>query len=155
MLIENSVTRVTVRHQCWVMPNSYLRDGIFIWTIMDSFSCILFLRQLHLNLNVLFYPFCAKITKCFDQEKFGTAPLLNVDVKMFGGNWREYDIKTSKMMSKSSYWRRARESSYTPHVRRYFLVPVEFTESPVGYARKEFLTQAKASDFLIWCARKL
>ena len=49
---------------------------------MDSFSCILFLRQLHLDLNVLFYLFYAKITKCFDQEKFGTAPLLNVDVKM-------------------------------------------------------------------------
>ena len=154
VLIENSVTRVTVRHQCRVMPNSYPSDGIFIWTIMDSFSCIFFLRQLHLDLNVLFYPFYAKITKCFDQEKFGTAPLLNVDVKIFGGNWRENDVKTSKMTSNSSYWRHARELSYTPHVIRYFLVPVGFTENLVGYARKEFVTQAKASDFLIWCARK-
>ena len=161
VLIENSVTRVTVRHQCWVMPNSYPSGGIFIWTIMDFFFffffffCILFLRQLHLDLNVLFYPFYAKITKCFDQEKFSTVPLLNVDVKMFGGNWRENDVKTSKMISKSLYWRHARESSYTPHVRQYFLAPVGFTEIPVGYARKEFLTQAKASDFLIWYARKL
>ena len=102
VLIKNSLTRVTVRHQCRVMPNSNPSDGIFIWTIMDSFSCILFLRQLHLGLNVLFYSFYAKITKCFDQEKFGTASLLNVDVKMFGGNWRENDVKTSKMMSKVS-----------------------------------------------------
>ena len=31
VLIENSVTRITVRHQgaCRVMPNSYPSDGIF------------------------------------------------------------------------------------------------------------------------------
>ena len=28
------------------------------------------------------------------------APLLYVDVEMFGGNWRENDIKTSEMTSK-------------------------------------------------------
>ena len=42
---------------------------------------------------------------------------------------------TSKLTSKSSYWRHAWESSYTPHVRRHFLAPVGFTEIPVGYAR--------------------
>ena len=57
VLIENSVTRVTIRHHeaCRVMPNSYPSDGIFNShrrTIMDSFSCILFLRQLHLDLNM-------------------------------------------------------------------------------------------------------
>ena len=57
MLIENSVTRETVRlhRACRVMPNSYPSDGIFnlYWrTIMDSFSCILFLRQLYLDLNI-------------------------------------------------------------------------------------------------------
>ena len=56
VLIENSVTRVTVLHHeaCRVMPNRYPSDGIFSLhriTIMDSFSCILFLRQLHLDLN--------------------------------------------------------------------------------------------------------
>ena len=56
VLIENSVKRVTVRHHvpCRVMPNSYSSDGIFNLhrrTIMDSFSWILFLRQLHLVLN--------------------------------------------------------------------------------------------------------
>ena len=34
----------------------------------------------------------------------------------------------------------ARESSYTPHVRRHFLAPVGFTEIPVGYARKSVLS---------------
>ena len=50
VLIENSVTRVTVRHHeaCRVMPNSYPSDGIFNLHrryIMDSFffSGILFL----------------------------------------------------------------------------------------------------------------
>ena len=63
VLIENSVTRVTVRHHsavrhhvaCRVMPNSYSSDGFFKLhprTIMDSFSCILSLRQLHLHLNM-------------------------------------------------------------------------------------------------------
>ena len=46
---------------------------------------------------VLFYQFCAKITTFFDQEKFGTAPLLYVDVEMFGRKLRENDVKTSKM----------------------------------------------------------
>ena len=48
---------------------------------------------------------------------------------------RQNDINTSK----SSFWRHARESSYTPHVRRHFLAPIGFTEIPVGYARKWLL----------------
>ena len=40
---------------------------------------------------VLFYQFCAKIA-FFDQEKFGTAPLLSVDVETFGSKWRQ-DVK--------------------------------------------------------------
>ena len=57
VLTENSVMRVTVRHHkaCRVMPNSYPSNGIFnlhLTIIMDSFSCILFLRQLHLDLNM-------------------------------------------------------------------------------------------------------
>ena len=31
---------------------------------------------------------------------FGTAPLLYIDVETFGGNWRENDVKTPKLMSK-------------------------------------------------------
>ena len=103
VLIENSNMRVTVRHHeaFLVMLNSYPSDGIFNlhWrTITDSFSCKPFLRQLHLDLNiVLFYRFYAKTTTFFYQEKFGTAPLLYVDVETFGGNWRENVVKTSKM----------------------------------------------------------
>ena len=46
VLIENSITRVTVQHHeaCRVMPNGYPSDGIFnlhLTAIMDSFSCIL------------------------------------------------------------------------------------------------------------------
>ena len=48
LLIENSVMRVTVRHHevRLMMPSSYPSDRIFNLhrrTIMDSFSCILFL----------------------------------------------------------------------------------------------------------------
>ena len=88
---------------------------------------------------VLFYQVYAKITTFFDHEMFGTALLLYIDVEMFGGNWRQ-DVKNDVETSKTSYWRHARESSYTPHVRRHFLAPVEFTAIPVGYARKCRLT---------------
>ena len=76
---------------------------------MDSISCILFLRQLHLNLNMCcFINFMLKITSFFDQEKVGTTPLLYVDIEMFGGtdvemtsgrqNWRQ-NIKISILTS--------------------------------------------------------
>ena len=53
---------------------------------MDSF----FLHTLPLTIAfrleyVLFYQFYCKTTTFFNQEKFGTAPLLYVDVEMFGG----------------------------------------------------------------------
>ena len=63
LILSNSVTQVTVsQHEAslcqqgasLVMPNSYPSDGKFDLhhrTIMDSFSCILFLRQLRLELN--------------------------------------------------------------------------------------------------------
>ena len=66
--IENSVTQVTVRHHKArrVMPNSYPRDGIFCShpaTIMDSFSCVLFLWQSYLSLNMCsFINFILKTT---------------------------------------------------------------------------------------------
>ena len=89
---------------------------------------------------VLFYQFYTEITTFFDQEKFATAPLLYADIETFGGNWRENDVNTSKMRSKSSYWRHAQESSYSPHVRQHFLAPVGFTEIQVEYARKQWFT---------------
>ena len=77
VLIENSVTRMTVRHHeaCRVMPNSYPSDGIFslhLTAIMDLF----FLHTLpstiafRLGSYVLFYQFYAEITTFFYQEKY-------------------------------------------------------------------------------------
>ena len=62
---------------------------------------LFFLHILHSTIAfrleyVLFYQFCAQIATFFDQEKFGTAPILSVDVETFGGNWRQYvknDVK--------------------------------------------------------------
>ena len=92
VLIENSVTKVTVRHHksCRVMPNCYPSDGIFNLhrrTIMDFF----FLNTLPSTIAfrfeyVLFYQVYAKITRFFDQEKFSTVPFLYIDVETFGGN---------------------------------------------------------------------
>ena len=45
---------------------------------------------------VLFHQYCATITTFFDQEKFGTAPLLYVEVETFGRKLHENDVKTSK-----------------------------------------------------------
>ena len=42
---------------------------------------------------VLFYQFYTKITTFFYQERFCTAPLLDVDVETFGRNWHENDVK--------------------------------------------------------------
>ena len=101
LLTEISVMRVTVQHHkaCRVMPNNYPNDGIFNLhqrTIMDSF----FLHSLPWTIAfrfeyMLFYQFYAKITTFFDQEKFGVAPVLYVDVQTFGGNRRENDVKSN------------------------------------------------------------
>ena len=113
------------------MPYSYPSDGIFNLhrrTIMDSFSCILILRQLHLDLNMCCF---IKLIKS-RQVRYGSSL-----IRWRRNVWRKLpynDVKTSK----SSYWRKARESSYTPQVRRHFLAPVGFTEIPVGYARNTF-----------------
>ena len=72
------------------MPNSYPSDGIFNLhrrTIMDYFFVHTLLSTIAFRLEyVLFYQFYTNITTFFDQEKFGTAPLLYVDIETFGGN---------------------------------------------------------------------
>ena len=47
---------------------------------------------------------------------FGSAPILYVDVEMFGGNWREKDVKTSKMFMEISveYARIETDCSFSP-----------------------------------------
>ena len=57
MRTENSVTRVTVRHHEWcktVIPSDVVFN-LHRTTIKDSFSCILFLWQQHLSLNVCYF----------------------------------------------------------------------------------------------------
>ena len=84
--IENSVTRVTVWHHeaCRAaMPS----DGIFNshrTTIMDSFSRILFLPQLNLNMNMRYFiNFTLNISIC-SQELIGSVPVCDVDVETYG-----------------------------------------------------------------------
>ena len=88
---------------------------------------------------MLFYQFYTEIT-FFDQEKFCTAPLLYVDIEMFGANLHENNAKTSKSTSNSSYWPHAWESSYTPRVRWHFRALVGFMEILVRYARIDVCT---------------
>ena len=98
--IENSVKRVTVRHHRlaeWCRT-VILSDRIFNshWKIiMDSFSCIPFLPQLHLSLNMCYLiNFIVNISIC-SQELTGSAPLNDVDVKTFGRKWHQKDILMS------------------------------------------------------------
>ena len=113
-------------------------DRIFSshWTIIiDSFSCILFLRQQHLSLHVCYHcQFYTKIStfsvrKCLRRHlpsMLTLERLVENDIK----NWC-CDVKRRPDVM--------HESRLTPtHVRQHFLALVEFTEIPVGYARKGF-----------------
>ena len=122
-----------------MMLNSCPSDVIFNLhrrTIMDYFSCILSLRQLHLDLNMCcFINFALKYLH-FSIKKSSVRLL---SYTLMSKRLAENDFKTSKMTSKLSYWHHAGELSYTPHVRRHFLALVGFTEIPVGYARNRGL----------------
>ena len=50
----------------------------------------------------------------------------------------ETEVKTSKIMSKSSYWHVARESSYTTSCKTTFSIPGLVHKNPVKYARNLF-----------------
>ena len=130
--LKISSERITVRHHeaCRVMPNSYPSDGIFNLyrrTIMDPFSCILFLRQLHLDLNMCcFINFTLKwlhfsIKKSSIRLLFFTLKskrLAETDVKM---TWRR------------QIWRQNVKIVILTSCTRFDLHP--FTEIPFGYAR--------------------
>ena len=111
--IENSVTRVTVRlHEAYrVMPNTYPEWRNFGFTpksIIESFSCILFIRRLYLSLDMCY---CVNFTLNFNQEMFGSAPI--------------YDALTSL------WWCRL-----TPlGIRRQYPEQVKIVENRVGCAR--------------------
>ena len=84
--IENSVTRVTVRQHkaCRVMPNSYPSDEIFNShrrTIMDSFSCIHFLRKLYINFDMRYSYIAINIKWLQLSDKIrGTSVLISLDI---------------------------------------------------------------------------
>ena len=125
------------------MPNSYPSDGIFIShrrTIMDSFSCMLFLRQSHLDLNMC----------CFINL---TLKYLHFSIKKSSVRLLPYTL-TSKRLAETDVkmtWRRKKWrqnvkiiilTSCTrvvlhppPNVRQHFPGPVGFTNIAVGYAR--------------------
>ena len=72
-----------------MMPSSYPSHGIFNLhrrSIMDFFLAYSSFDYAFRLEYVLFYQVFAKINTFFDQETFGTAPLLYVDVETFGGN---------------------------------------------------------------------
>ena len=136
MRTENSVTSVTVRHHeiCRVMPNSSPERRIFnlhrtIIMKTDSFSRILFLRQLHLDL----YMYCfinVSIKKCSVQLLSNT----------LGNVLRKNDVKmTSRHHNYVKRQNRHPDAMHDcrlhPRVRRHFLAPVGITEISVGYAR--------------------
>ena len=93
MLIENSVTRVTELCDAKQLPESRnfkfaLKNHYGFFFLHTLPSTVAFRLE-----YVLLYLFYATITTFFDQEKFGTAPILYVDFERFGGNWRENDVK--------------------------------------------------------------
>ena len=73
-----------------MMPISYPSDGIFNLhrkTIKDCFFLHTLTSTIAFRLEyVLFYQFYTKITTFINQEKFGTDPLLYVDIETFDGN---------------------------------------------------------------------
>ena len=95
-------------------------------TIASRLECVL-IDQLY-----------AEIATFSHEEMLGSVPIWDVDVETFGGKlmstWGQ-DVKNDIRTSKSSSWHHARESSYTPCVRRHFLTLVGFTEILIGYAR--------------------
>ena len=122
------------------MPNSYLSDGIFNLhrrTIMDSFSCIFFLRQLHLDLNMC----------CFINFKLKS---LHFSIKKSTVRLLSYTLTSKRLVEtnvnmtpRHQKWCQNRhtdgmhKSSYTPHVRWHFLPPIRVNGNP-GWVCKNF-----------------
>ena len=114
--IENSITRVTVRHHeaCLCL----------------CFSCILFLRQVHLSLNL----------RCFMNKTISRTVWFGF---LTPKRLEENDVKTDAkcqndiLMSYTRVVLHPPPPHHHPRVRRHFLAPVSPTESPVRYARRQ------------------
>ena len=154
--IEDSVTTVTVRHHEQLSRltefsiNSERSSQIF-FLAYPSISCIkgwicITLSLLHQN-NYIFRSRNVRFV----------SSLILWRRKVWGKmtSTCRQDVKKTSTHQKSSPWCLARESSYTPRVRRHFLDPVWFTEIPVGYARNDiivvvFCMVVSGPDFELW-----
>ena len=98
---------------------------------------------------VLFYQCYDKIATFFDQEKFGMAPLLYVDVEIFRENWRANDINTSKMTSKRQNRRTdiMHESRLKPSCKTTFLNPGQVHANPGRVCKNRW------SDYFLYSER--
>ena len=113
-----------------------------MWDWLYQFLVIAYL----FTLNMCCFQFWTKITTFFDQEKFGTAPLLYVAVEMFGRKLRENDVKTSKIWRKNGnivILTSCTRVVLHPSCKTTFPSPIGFTEIPVGYARTRNLKYEK------------
>ena len=126
MRIENSVTRVTVWHHetrhhdaCRLMWISYPEWRNFQFA-PDSHFGLFFLHTPSSSTAFNFKPvnlsFYTKISTFFGQEKFGSASTFDVDVVTFGRKLRQKPTSCQNWRRdvKKTFWRDARESSYTP-----------------------------------------
>ena len=97
---------------------------------MDSFSCIPFLRQFHLSLNLCYF---INLTLKYLHLR----PVQPLSMTLMSKRLAENDVRTSKRHSDVMH-----ESHLTPAphmVRQHFLAPVRDTELPVGCVRKYLL----------------
>ena len=86
---------------------------------MDSFFCILFLRRLHSGLTVCYLINYTLKELHFSMKRCSVRFLSKtLTSKRLAENWRQHDVKTSKMCKTT------------------FPIPVGFAEIPVGYTRK-------------------
>ena len=147
--IKNSVTKTTVRHHSasLVMPNSYPEWRNFHFEPNNHYRFFFFhtlLSTIAFRLEcMLFYQIYTKITtfsikRC--SVRFGSYlrrwhVWRKIDINLTSR--RQNDVKASEL----SFRHHARESSYTPCLRRHFLAPVRIMEIPVGYARKFLLKE--------------
>ena len=142
MRIGNSVTRVTVRHReaCRVMPNSYPEWRDFQFALNNHFgffSCILFLRQLHLGLNMSRNVLFGSYLRCWCWnvwQKMTSTWRQNMQITSKRHNLRPDIIHESRLTRAS--------------VRRHFLALVGFMEIPVGYVRKVLSALVKIAENL-------
>ena len=118
VLIENSVTRVTVWHHEWQNFQFAPKNHYGLFFLHTLPSTIAFRLE-----YVLFYQFYAKITTFFDQEKWVRLLSYTLTSKRLA----ETDVK---VMSRRQKWRQNRHTdvmhenlSYTPHCKTTFPSP--------------------------------